>query len=547
MKLTDATLFAPLREPVFRSIWLASLLSNFGQLLQSVAAGWEMTRLSNSPGMVALVQTSAMLPMMLLSIPAGALADTFDKRKVALSGLCLSFLMAIALTAFASQGLLTPYALLGFSAMIGAGFALYGPAWQSSIAEQVRTEHLPAAVTLGSVSYNVARSFGPALGGLIVALTGAAIAFAVNAVLLIPIMIAFLAWKRGHIPSRLPPERVGRAVISGLRYVMHASSLRNAVLRTFASGIAAASLYALMPVIAQQKLAGGAEIYGLLLGAMGLGAMIGAAFMSRLQSLAPESGIRCCAVPIAAMIMLIGLSTALWLTLAALVVAGGFWMLLIARFNIFMQLSSPRWVTGRAMAAFQSSITGGLALGSWLWGMVAAHWGLETALVASGGAVALTLLLGPVLSMPAAQEDISAVGYTHEPDLNLAVTDRSGPISIEIFYRVDPADARAFYHAVQEVRSARMRTGGFGWSVARDLKEPEIWVERYYCPTWGDYLRQRSRATEMERQAHMRVEAFHRGDVEQRVRRWLERPVGSVRWRAEVPDSGGDVFGVLNP
>ena len=205
--------FSPLKEPVFRRIWSASVLGNLGQLILGVGAAWEMTRLTSSAAMVALVQTAMMLPIMLASVPAGALADMFDRRKVAMSGLGISILSASILMVLAILGLATPWVLLGFCFLIGIGVAVYSPAWSASINEQVSPKNLPAAVALGTISYNVARSFGPALGGVIVLAVGAQAAFGLNAVLYLPLLVAFFFWRREQAPPRLPPEGIGRAIV----------------------------------------------------------------------------------------------------------------------------------------------------------------------------------------------------------------------------------------------------------------------------------------------------------------------------------------------
>ncbi|PZU57413.1 MAG: MFS transporter, partial [Sphingobium sp.] len=228
--------FAPLREPVFRRIWTASLLSNFGQLILGVGAAWEMTRMSASPSMVALVQTALMLPLMLVTLPAGAFADMFDRRRIAMSGLAFSMACAALLTFLAWTGHSSPWMLLAFCSLIGAGVALYSPAWQASISEQVGPRLLPAAVALGTISYNVARSFGPALGGIIVLAAGAHAAFAINAICYLPLFLAFFAWQRRHVPARLPPEQFHRAMVSGMRYALHAGAIRTVLLRAFLFG-----------------------------------------------------------------------------------------------------------------------------------------------------------------------------------------------------------------------------------------------------------------------------------------------------------------------
>jgi MFS family permease len=530
--------FAPLREGTFRAIWLTSVLSNFGQLIMGVGAAWEMTRLTTSPGMVALVQSALMLPLMLVSVPAGAIADTFDKRKIALLGLGMATLFAATLTTLSLLGLTTPWVLLSFTALIGAGVALYGPAWQSSVREQVRPEQLPAAVALGSVSYNIARSFGPAVGGIIVLTLGATASFAVNALFYLPLMAAFFLWRRPHVPARLPPERIHRGIISGARYAIHSPPIRIVMIRGFLFGLTSAAVAALTPLIAREFLQGNAGTYGLLLGAGGVGAVAGALLVSEARErLKAEHAARLCAIIGGLMVVLVALSRNVVLTALLLAVAGAAFMLYIALLNVAVQLSAPRWVTARAIACFQSTLTGGIAIGAWLWGHVTADWGLPSALIASGIALILTPLVGLLLPMPRISErDVEMIDIANEPEVALAITARSGPIVIELDYRVDPEAARQFYDVMLKIQLARLRNGAFDWSISRDIADPALWTERYYCPTWADYLRLRSRLTHSDRELQELADSFHKGMSERRVRRRLERPFGSVRWSAETPD-----------
>ena len=269
-------LFAPLGERTFRTIWIASVLGNFGQLILGVGAAWEMTRLTSSASMVALVQTAMMLPLMLVALPAGAIADMFDRRRIAMGGLGVSIVAASLLSVLAMTGHATPWVILAFCSLIGVGVALYSPAWQASVSEQVAAEHLPAAISLGSISYNLARSFGPAIGGLIVIAAGARAAFAANALLYLPLLLAFFVWDRRHVPSRLPPERIDRAIVSGARYAFHARAIRSVLIRAFLFGLAGATASALAPLIAKDLLGGDAGTFGLLLGFGGAGAVVGA-------------------------------------------------------------------------------------------------------------------------------------------------------------------------------------------------------------------------------------------------------------------------------
>jgi MFS family permease len=530
-------------------IWLASLLSNFGQLIQGVGAAWEMTRLTASANMVALVQTALMLPLMLVAVPAGAIADMFDRRKIAMIGLTFATLCAATLTVLAALDLTTPWLLLSFCSLIGAGVALYGPAWQASVVEQVKSDHLPAAVALGSISYNIARSFGPAVGGIIVVAAGATATFAVNALFYLPLLGAFFMWRRKHIPPRLPPERLDRAIISGARYAMHSPSIRIVMFRAFVFGLAAAASAALTPLVARDLLKGNASTYGLLLGATGVGAVIGALFVSEVRErMKAEHAVRLCASVAGLMVLIAGLSHNVVLTGAAMLIAGAGYMLMIALFNVGVQLSAPRWVTARAIAWFTSSLTGGIALGAGIWGHVAAQWGVGIALIASGITIALTPLIGLFLPMPrVSMDEVEMVEIDKEPEVGLALTARSGPVVVEIDYRVDPAEARRFYEVMLKVQRARLRNGAFDWSIARDIGDPALWTERFHSPTWGDYLRQRSRSTHSDRELQALADAFHTPDSGNRVRRRLERPFGSVRWQAETPDPHGDPINIYTP
>ena len=356
---------APLRHAVFRRIWLASLLSNFGLLIQGVGAAWAMTQMTSSADKVALVQTALMLPIMLISMPAGAIADMYDRRIVALASLSIALSGATALSVMAWLGLVTPEILLAFCFVVGCGMALFGPAWQSSVSEQVPAETLPAAVALNGISYNIARSFGPAIGGIVVATAGAVAAFATNAVLYIPLLIVLVLWRRSSEPSRLPRERLNRAMVSGVRYIANSPSIRIVLGRTLVTGVIGGSVSALMPLVARDLLHGGAQTYGIMLGAFGMGAVIGALNIAEVRKrMSGEAAVRACALCMGGAIAAVALSREPVLTAAALVVAGAVWMLAVALFNIGVQLSAPRWVAGRSLAAFQASIAGGIAMGS---------------------------------------------------------------------------------------------------------------------------------------------------------------------------------------
>lgn len=541
--------FAPLRERTFRNIWTASLFSNFGQLFLGVGAAWEMTRLSNEPSMVALVQSAMMLPLMLVTLPAGAIADMFDRRRIAMTGLAFSALCAAILAGISFAGLVTPWLLLLFCVLIGAGVALFSPSWQASIPEQVSRVHLPAAVALGTISYNVARSFGPALGGLIVVLYGVKVVFGMTSLLYLPLLAAFFLWRRRHVPSRLPPERIDRALIGGARFALHAPAVRTALLRVLVFGFASATATALAPLVAKDILHGNAATFGILLGAQGVGAVTGALFVSQLRErFSTEWAVRTCAVVSGIALVCTGISSSIVLTCAAYLLVGAGNILTIAMLNVTVQLSAPRWVTARALSLFSSAITAGIGIGAWAWGQVANGHGIAFAMIASGLVVCATALLGLVLRLEADHEvDIATVKIAVEPEVALDVSMRSGPVVIEIEYDVDPDRARDFYAVMMKMQSVRKRIGGFDWSIARDIANPALWTERYHCPTWGDYLRMRDRYTQVDFDIQAEANAFNRSQHPRRIHRKLERPFGSVRWKADSYDPQQETVGWMGP
>jgi MFS family permease len=528
--------------PVYRRIWGASLCSNLGLMIQSVGSAWAMTQLAASPSLVALVQTSLMLPLMIFAMPAGAIADMYDRRKVAMIASSIALTGASGLAISSGTHLLSPYLLLTFCFVIGSGMALMGPVWQASVSEQVPPELLPSAIGLSSIAFNLARSFGPAVGGLIVAAAGPLAAFGINVVCYLPSLIVLIMWKRTPPAMRLPPERLRRAIISGARYIMHSPPTRTVILRTLATAVAGGAVSALMPLVSRDLLHGDAKTFGILLGAYGVGAVVGAVNLGRLRDrVRDEALVRVCTSGAGAGIVVLGLSHSLPLTLAVLFVTGGLWTITSSVYNIELQVSAPRWVAGRALAAFQAGAAGGVGIGAAIWGVVARDHGVHVALICSGVCMVACAALGIWLKMPQTTDPSASEDAELRTDVEvaLALTHRSGPIVIELDYRVPADQARAFYEVMQQVQSIRQRNGAYDWSLARDVADVEHWTERFHCPTWLDYLRQRNRSTQADRLIEEAARAFHMGPEPVVIRRMLERPFGSVRWREDTPDVGG--------
>jgi hypothetical protein len=365
-----------------------------------------------------------------------------------------------------------------------------------------------------------------------------------NALLYLPLMATLFLWKRVAEPSRLPPEKLGRAVVSGVRYITNSPSIKIVLTRAMLTGLISGAIVALMPLVTRDLLHGGAQTYGIMLAAFGLGAIIGALNITELRRrLSGEAAIRACLLAMGGAMVVAALSREPALTAAALVVAGAGWMLAWALFNIGVQMSAPRWVAGRALAAYQAASSGGIAIGSWGWGHLTDSSSVQTALLVSAGLMIVSPFLGFWLRMPrigARGEDIVLLD---DPEVRLSLTGRSGPVVIEIEYRVKQEKARTFHTLMQHVRLFRQRAGAYGWSVARDVADPELWTERYLCPTWSDYLRQRNRSTESEHALERQAASFHIGPVPVRVRRMLERPFGSVRLK---DDTSANVMAVMS-
>jgi MFS family permease len=529
---------APLRHPTFRRIWLASVLSNLGILIQGVGAAWAMTQMASSADKVALVQTALSLPIMLIAMPAGAIADMYDRRVVALVALCIALSGATALAVLTWLGLVSPNLLLGLCFAVGCGMALMGPAWQSSVAEQVPAETLPAALALNGISYNIARSIGPAVGGIVVAAAGSEAAFALNAMLYLPLIAALFLWKRVAEPSRLPPEKLRRAMVSGVRYIGNSPSIKIVLARTVVVGLLGGAILALLPLVARDRLQGGAGLYGVMLGAFGIGAVLGALNLTRLRKhLGAEAAISVCTIAMGAGFAVVAVSLTPVLTMAALVVAGSGWTLAWTLLNIGVQLSAPRWVAGRALAAYQAASSGGIALGAWGWGHLTDLAGVETALLIAGVLMLASPLIGLWLRMPRIGARGEETVVLDDPEVRLELTGRSGPVVVEIEYRVVRDNAAEFHSLMHDVQMFRQRNGAYGWSIARDVADPELWTERYRCPTWFDYLRQRNRATRSETATEQQAIAFHIGPGPVRIRRMLERPFGSVRSKDHTTDT----------
>lgn len=520
---------SPLSVPVFRAVWIASMASNFGGLIQSVGASWLMTSLTPSSQMVALVQASTALPILLLSLWSGAVADNLDRRRVMLAAQGFMLVVSVALAVITFAGWISPWLLLVFTFLIGCGAAMNGPAWQASVGDMVPRSALPGAVALNSMGFNIARSVGPAIGGAIVAAAGAAAAFVVNAVSYVGLIAVLTRWKPSYPERILPREPLGHAVTAGIRYVAMSPDIRTVLARALIFGIGASAVPAMMPLVARDVIVGNSLTYGVLLGAFGIGAVGGGLMVRRLRDrLSVEAIVRAAAAALAIGTVLTGVSATLWLTIPALALAGGGWVLALSTFNVTVQLSAPRWVVARSLSLYQMAAFGGMASGAVLFGAIADAQGVQISLFAAAAVQALTILSGLVLPLPIARDLNLALRQWSEPETAVSVDDRSGPVVVTIEYRIVPGDIPRFLNVMHERRRIRRRDGARHWTLLRDLGEPEMWVERYHVATWLDYVRHNQRRTFEDAQNTVDILALHNGPAKPVVHRMIERQTSTL-------------------
>jgi len=520
-----ASTFAPFQHGPFRTLWAAALVSNLGGLIQGVGAGWMMTTITDSQAMVALVQGAVTLPIMLFSLASGALADNFDRRKIMLAAQVGMMIVSVTLAVFAYFGWITPWLLLFFTFLIGVGTALYNPSWQASVGDIVPRADLPAAVTLNAMGFNMMRSVGPAVGGAIVAFAGAAAAFAANALSYVTLIWALWRWKPAYPERRLPRESFASAMSAGLRYVSMSPNIVTVLLRACLFGMAAIAVLALMPLVASQMLSGGALTFGGMLGAFGIGAIIGGAINGRVRErLSNEWIVRIACATFGISLGLLSLSANVWLSLFLLLPAGASWVLALSLFNVTVQLSTPRWVVGRALALYQTAVFGGMAIGSWIWGAAADAYGVQFALLAAGAAMFANIVVGLRFRLPGfGSLDLDPVDAFVEPSLRLDLKARSGPIMIMVDYTIAQDDVPAFLEAMAARRRIRIRDGAQQWLLLRDLENPETWTESYHFPTWVEYLRHNHRRTKADAEVTRTLHGLLRSGTKPRIHRMIER------------------------
>jgi MFS family permease len=509
----EGSALAPFRHPAFTVLWLATVVANVGVWMQNAAAGWLMTGLTSDPLLVSLVQVATSLPMLLFALPAGALADIVDRRRLLIAMQVAAAVLVAAFGFLVHAGRVTPGVLLTFVLLAGTAAALITPAWQSIVPQLVPRAHLRPAVVLNGVGLNISRAIGPALAGLVITVWGLASPFWVNAVATTGVIAALIWWhpKEDATAGHLAPERFHRAITAGLRHARYNPHLQATLIRAAGFFIVASAYWALLPLIARHQIAGGPGLYGLLLGAIGAGAVCGAFVLPLLtRKLGPDRVVAAAVIGTAVALILFGLAQQPPVALVASLLAGISWISVLATVNVSAQVALPNWVRGRGLSIFTAVMFGSLTLGSALWGEVAVWIGLSAAHFIAGAAALVTIpLLWRWKLQTGGALDLTPSMHWPEPVLAQEVEQDRGPVLVTVEYLIRPEDRAPFLVALTKLGDERRRDGAFDWWLFEDAAKPGRFVETFMLDSWIEHMRQHARVSNADRELQERVRGFH--------------------------------------
>ncbi|KJV32277.1 MFS transporter [Pantoea sp. SM3] len=505
--------FSPFAYGLFALIWTASVLGNTGSFIRDVASAWLVTGLSDNPTAVALMQTAATLPVFLLALPAGVLSDIVDRRRLLIVVQILMASVSGTLLVLSHNHWLTVEWLIGLTFVGGIGAALFGPAWQAIVPELVPRHELKNAVALNSLGINIARAIGPATGGLLLASLGAMAAYGADVASYFFVIAALMYWKRPAKAKTELNEHFFGAFRAGLRYVKASRELHRVLLRAAMYFAFASAIWALLPLVARTMLHGTAGFYGLLLGAVGAGAIAGALLLPRLRSKLSNDGLLLLSAVLSALVMLaLAMSPPQWLALLLMLVLGVGWIIALTTLNGVAQAVLPDWVRGRGLAVYLMVFNGTLAGGSLAWGLIAQQLGLATTLMIAGAGLVITGVLLKRLALPAGEADLQPAEHWVMPVVHDDVDVRHGPVLIQIRYRVSQEDRAAFKKAIHKLARSRRRDGAYSWGLMEQTDDPTALLEWFMVESWQEHMRQHQRVSHADAELQQAVLQYHQGE-----------------------------------
>lgn len=532
--------WAPLQISMFRALWLAIMGSNIGTWVNDVAAAWVMAERTGSPLMVALVQSATTVPIVLLALVAGTLADIVDRRRYLLATQGWMLAVAGSMAVLTHLDMLSPTLLVVLTFCMGCGAAMAMPAQAAIVSELVPPPMLASAVALNSIGINIARSLGPAIGGVIVAQLGATWAFGFNAISFAAMLVVLLRWQRDPKASSLPPEGFGAGVKSGLRYASRAGHLQAVLIKSAGFFFFASAMTALLPVVVRGQMQGGAGQYGMLLGCVGIGAVSGALLLPKLRARLDRDLLVLLAT-LALALSLVGLALLRsWVLLPLAMLVNGFaWITVLSSLQIAAQTAVPAWVRARALALYIMVFSLGMAAGGLCWGALAQRSTPTLALlVAAVGSVVAGLLVWRVRISGTEELDLRPAGHWPAPELSVAVGHDRGPVLVTVEYRIDAADRVAFHACMRLLGRVRRRDGAVLWGVAEDVASPGVHLEYFVTASWLEHLRQHERITADDRAVQEQLRTLHRGERHPVVRHFVG---GSDALDGVVPHTHSDI------
>jgi MFS family permease len=500
--------WSPLRVPLFRNLLIADYTSDVGSFMQTVGAAWLMTSLTSRPVYIALIQTASALPFFLLALPAGAIGDIFDRRKLILATETWMFIVAIILTVVTFSGGMTPWLLLLLTLALSLGDAVESPAWRAIFPELVEQKDLTPALALNGIEFNLARATGPGLGGLIVAVAGVATAFLLDALSFLGVIFVIFRWKRPARKSTLPAETLVGASAAAIRYVRYSPGIRTLLVRSGIMIFFASSFWALLPAVAK-TISDSPLGYGFLLGFFGIGAVLGALVLQRVRSKFSTEIVLSAATAIFGAILVSTAALHNIAILCALMLFGGAaWTVFMSLFNTMIQKLAPDWVRARVMAAYLFVFQGSVAIGSTLWGFMADHTGVRAALLVSAVGMGASVILQFPLRLPNTAVDLSTWNHWAKPNMFEQIDADLGPVLVTVRYVIDPAKAPDFLDEIYKFQRIRRRDGATRWGIYYDTEAAGVYLETFLVDSWAEHERQHDRFTVADEELEKRVLSY---------------------------------------
>jgi predicted MFS family arabinose efflux permease len=492
----------------FTIIWTASIVSNVGTAMFDTASGWLITSLNADPMAVSLVQVAVSLPLFLFTLPAGALADVIDSRRLLIVVELAIVVVSAIFAALVSFGVATPIALLATTFLLGVGGALSSPAWLSTTPLLVPRRDLDSAVAANSVGFNLSRAIGPALGGVVIAAFGISTPFWVFGASNLGIIAALLWWRSPRKSAEsLPAERLTSAVRTGIRHAANNRYLRATLVRALAFFPFASAYWALLPLVARSQMTQGPELYGILLGAIGVGAIGGSLALNWLKAnMGPDAAVASGTLATALALLLFGLARDPFTAVGACIVAGASWTVVLTNLYVSAQVALPDWVRGRGLAIFLTVIFGATTVGSAVWGKVAGAEGLPIAhYAAAAGALLAILLTWPWKLQAGVGLDLTPSMHWRAPVVTQKVENNQGPILVTVEYRIDLKDRVAFLAALDEMGHERKRDGAYAWGLFEDTADVGRFIETFLIESWLELMHQHERVTNADRMTENQI------------------------------------------